>query len=91
MDAALLLTTTADVAVGFGLLFFYSSVAAAVETAVADLTLVLATIVVADVVITTTVANGLSFFLFSSAVAEITVPAANFFSGVVLSAPSYIL
>ena len=49
--------------------------------------------VVAVVVTTAAIAvNGLSFFLFSSAaVAEIMVPAANLLTGVVFTAPSYII
>ena len=48
--------------------------------------------VVAVVVTMVTAVNGLSFFLFSSVVAdaEITVPAANILIGVAYTAPSYI-
>ena len=81
----------ADAAVGFGLLFFYSSAADAV-TAEADLVSVIADVAVVVVTTMAIAANGLSFFLFSSAVADAvtTVPAANFFTGVVLPTPSYI-
>ena len=88
MDAAIL-TTTTDVAVGFGLLSFYSS-AVDVETTMAVSVLVTVAVVV---VVATTMAiavNGSSFFLFSSAAAETMVPAANFFTGAVFAAPSYI-
>ena len=90
MDAATILPTiTMVVAVGFGLLFFYSSVADAETMAVLALVMAVAAVVV---VTTTAIAvNGLSFFLFSSAAAEIMVPAANFFTGVVVAAPSYIV
>lgn len=86
MDAAIL-TTTTDVAVGFGLLSFYSS-AVDVET-----TMAVSVLVTVAVVVATTMAiavNGSSFFLFSSAAAETMVPAANFFTGAVFAAPSYI-
>ena len=76
--AAQITTITADVAVGSGLLSFYSSVAdvAAIIMVVAVL-VVLVTVAVVVVTMVTAV-NGSSFFLFSSvAVAEITVPAAN--------------
>ena len=67
-----------DVAtVGFGLLFSYSSVAVVVmeETV---LELVMAVVAADAVTITAIAANGLLFFLFSSAAAaEITVSAAN--------------
>ena len=85
MDAAIL-TTTTDVAVGFGLLSFYFS-AVDVET-----TMAVSVLVTVVVVVATTMAiavNGSSFFLFSSA-AETMVPAANFFTGAVFAAPSYI-
>ena len=90
VDAAQITTITADVAVGFGLLFFYSSVAV---VAMVEMVLVSAMVVVAVVVVTTTViaVNGLLFFLFSSAAAETMVPAANFFSGIVFTVPSYIV
>ena len=87
MDAAQTTITTVDAAVGFGLLSFYSSVADAVITAVVSV------LVIADVVVATTTVtavNGLSSFLFSSAAAETMVPAANFFTGAVFAAPSYI-
>ena len=77
MVAATLTITMDAVTVGFGLLSSYSSVAAAVEimAVVAD-SVDLATVVVETMA---TVANGSSFFLFSSAAAaEIMVPAANF-------------
>lgn len=68
-------TILQDAAVGFGLLFFYSSVAdvAATTTALVSETV--------DVVaVTTTIAvNGLSSFLFSSAAAEMAVLSANLF------------
>ena len=76
-----------DAAAGFGLLSFYSSVA---DAEMAEVVLVL--VMVDVVVVTTTViaVNGLSFFLFSSPAAETMVPSANFFTGVVSPAPSYI-
>ena len=87
MDAAQTTIITTDAEVGFGLLFFYSSVVDAVATMVSALAM-------ADVVaaITTVIAvNGLLFFLFSSAVVETMASAANFFTGVVSAAPSYIV
>ena len=88
MDAAQQTIITMDVAVGFGLLFSYSSAVAAVV--MVEVVSVLATV---DVDVATTMviaANGLLFFLFSSAAAETMVPSANFFKGVVYAAPSYI-
>ena len=85
MDAAQLITIM-DVEVGFGLLSFYSSVVDAVATMVS----VLAMAVVVVATTTAIAANGLSFFLFSSAVAETTVSAVNFFTGARYAAPSYI-
>ena len=75
--AAQITTITADVAVGSGLLSFYSSVADAVTMAMA-VALAASAIMAVVVVTMVTAVNGSSFFLFSSvAVAEITVPAAN--------------
>ena len=92
MDAAQTTITTVDAAVGFGLLFFYSSAADVAATAAA-LVLAIADVDAATVVaVATTMAiavNGLLFFLFSSAV-ETVVLAANFFTGVATAAPSYI-
>lgn len=68
-----------DVAVGFGLLFFYSAVVDVVATMVSVLAMVAAAADVAT--ITAITVNGLSFFSFSSAVVETTVSAANFFTG----------
>ena len=88
MDAAQITIITTDVAVGSGLLFFYSSVAdVETEEAVSE------TVAVDLAVATTTViaVNGSSFFLVSSVAAETMVPAANFFSGVVSATPSYIV
>ena len=77
MDAAITLTmVTMDVEAGFGLLSFYSSVADAVTMAMA-VALAASAIMAVVVVTMVTAVNGSSFFLFSSAVAEITVPAAN--------------
>ena len=91
MDAAQILITTVvtDAEVGFGLLFFYSSVAVAVTAEAASVS-AMAVAVVVVVITTATAANGLSFFLFSSVAAETMVPAASFFTGVVFPAPSYI-
>ena len=78
-----------DAAAGFGLLSFYSSVA---DAEMAEMVLVLVMVAVDVVVVTTTAiaVNGLLFFLFSSPAAETMVPSANFFTGVVSPAPSYI-
>ena len=78
MVAATLTITMDAVTVGFGLLSSYSSVAAAVEimAVVADSVDLATAVVVVETMVT--VANGSSFFLFSSAAAaEIMVPAAN--------------
>ena len=90
MDAAQITITTTDVAAGFGSSFFYSSVAV---VAMAEMVLVSA-MAVADVVVVITTAiaaNGSLSFLFSSAAAETMVPAANFFTGIVFTVPSYIV
>lgn len=87
MDAALL-TITMDVAVGFGLFFFYSSAADAETMAVAVDSVDLVTWAVATM--ETAVVNGLLSFLSSSAAAETMVPAANFSQASFSAAPSYI-
>ena len=71
MDAAQTTITTVDAAVGFGLSSFYSSVADAVAMAAVS-----AVLAMADAVVVTTMAiaaNGLSFFLFSSAAVVMAV------------------
>ena len=81
MDAAIILTMviTTDAEAGFGLLSSYSSVADVAVTIMVVAVLAYLVIVAAVVAAMTMViaVNGLSFFLFSSSVAETTVPAAN--------------
>lgn len=76
MDAAtILIGTTMDVAAGFGLLSFYSSVA---DVATMEVVSVLVVDADATTITATMAVNGLSSFLFSSLAVEITALAANF-------------